>query len=99
MDEGVKSLAQSALEFWPVISTIGIFLAGQVLSYIKLKSHVDGLLKGLNGVGQKLKSLDDKVDECEIENILRMSEIQQRISRIEGMLEAIYKPKIKNGEA
>jgi len=95
MNEEVKAI----LEFWPIISAVGIFIITQVLSYLKLRQHVSEVLRGLNGLGQKVRELGKEVSENEIENILRMSEILQRIARVEATLDSFYKPKIKNGES
>lgn len=76
-----------------------VFIVTQIISYQKLKMHVDGLLKSINGVGQKLREVEKKADEHELEQILRLSHLQERISHLEGLIEGIYKPKQKNGHA
>jgi len=95
----MSELIQKSFENWSMLVGFAGFIIAQIISYNRLKWHVDGLLKSINNVGSKVRDIEKKIDQNEIEQLLRVSDIKSDISKIEGILEGIYKPRPTNGRA
>jgi len=74
-------MSQDVVNYYTVLVPVIGFIIAQVISYIKLRVHIDQMKNSLNGLGGKIKTLAD-----DVESDHRI--IVQRIARIEGYLEA-----------
>ena len=75
------------------------FILTQIISYQKLKWHVDSLLISINGIGAKVSRVEKAANEREIEAIMRWAAIQERIAKIEGILDSCFNSKVPNNKA
>lgn len=106
MDEGTNELMQGVIKYWVLISAVCSFVGiifAQIIAYQIFKAYmswqISQLSTDINGVGAKVRDVEKKVDEHEIEQILRQGDLQQRIAELEGMLSVMVIPRQKNGEA
>ena len=81
-----------------LISLVPVVIT-QIVIYNKLKWDVEDLKNSVNGIGKKVNLIKDQVGEESSETILRFSDIKERITRVETLLDHILRPKQKNGHA
>jgi hypothetical protein len=83
----------------PYVASLVPVIITQIVIYNKLKWDVQDLKKSVNGIGVKVNLLKEEVGEEASETILRFSDIKERITRVETLLDVMLRPKTKNGHA
>jgi hypothetical protein len=77
-------MKEDFVNFFPIVASVVGFIAAQVISYIKLRIHIDEMKKSINGIGMKVNLLANDVEE-DHRNVI------QRIAKIEGFVEGSYR--------
>lgn len=81
------------------IAGISPVIIGQILIYDRLKQDVAAIKLQINGLGVKVEALKEKQGERLTEEILRYSDLKDRVGKVEGTVTGFLNPKKTNGHA